>query len=182
MFYLDTQTNTRYYLRRAFSYGSLQYSQAAATHETFTTLGFTQVIIASRPDSRFYIVVGPDNTGAYSSTPRDLAELKTSFKREQKATAHNVLRQTDWYVVRLAELGVSAGAIPADVTTFRAAYRTAAGTRCDEIDATTTVQELETLIKAPALLYDEYGNSSVNPAALTQFPDSLAETYSFGSY
>ena len=79
MFYLDTQTNTRYYLRRAFSYGSLQYSQAAATHETFTTLGFTQVIIASRPDSRFYIVVGPDNTGAYSSTPLDLAELKALF-------------------------------------------------------------------------------------------------------
>ena len=182
MFYLDSQTNTRYRIGSAFTYGDTQYSSKAANHATFMALGFSQVILQQRPDSRFYVVTGPDNTGAYTSTPRDLAELKTNFKTEQKRTAHQVLRGTDWYVVRLSELGVSTGAIPTDVTTFRAAYRTAAGTRCDEIDATTTVQELETLIKAPALLYDEYGNSSVNPAALTQFPDSLAETYSFGSY
>ena len=166
MFYLDTQTNTRYYLRRAFTYGGLQYSQASATHETFTTLGFTQVTVGTRPDDRFYSVVGPDNTGAYTATPRDLANLKTRFKREQKQQAHNVLRQTDWYVVRLAELGVSAGAVPADVTSFRAAYRTAAGTRCDEIDACTTVQELETLINS----------------GLSDFPAPLSETYSYGSY
>ncbi len=182
MFYLDTQTNKRYRIGSAFTYGDTQYSSKAANHATFMALGFTQVIVQQRPDSRFYVVTGPDNTGAYTSTPRDLAELKTQFKNEQKRTAHQVLRQTDWYVVRLSELGVSGGAIPADVTTFRAAYRTAAGTRCDEIDATTTVQELETLIKAPATIDDGYGNQVTNPAALTAFPDSLAETYDFGSY
>jgi len=147
------------------------------------SLGFTQVLVAPRPDSRFYTIVGPDSTGQYSTTPRDLATLKTSFKTEQKRNTHQVLRGTDWYVVRLAELGVSSGAIPTDVTTFRTAYRTAAGTRCDEIDACTTVQELETLITAPAQLYDSNTETySTNPAALTQWPDELAETYSFSSY
>ena len=182
MFYLDTQTNTRYRIGSAFTYGDTQYSSKAANHATFMALGFTQVIVGARPDSRFYVVTGPDNTGAYSSTPRDLATLKSHFKTEQKRIAHQVLRGTDWYVVRLSELGVSTGAIPADVTTFRAAYRTAAGTRCDEIDACATVQALETLIKAPATIDDGYGNQVTNPAALTAFPDSLAETYSFGSY
>ena len=73
--------------------------------------------------------------------------------------------------------------MPVDVSNFRAAYRTAADTRCTEIDACTTVQELETLITAPAELYDPVtDNTSVNPAALTAWPNPLAETYSFSSY
>jgi hypothetical protein len=146
MFYLDTQTNTRYYLGRAFSYGDLNYTKQGANHEIFTSLGFQQVTIEQRPDDRFYIVSGPDNTGAYSSTARDLAELKTSYIRDTKTTAFRLLKGTDWYIVRQQELGYSEAPVPADVTTFRAAVRAAATARCDAIDATTTVEELKTLL------------------------------------
>ena len=146
MFYLDTQSNKRYYLGRAFSYGDLQYTAQGANHETFMALGFQQVIIQQRPDNRFYIVSGPDNTGAYSSTARDLAELKTSYIRDTKLTAFQLLKGTDWYIVRQQELGYSEAPVPADVTTFRAAVRAAATARCEAIDATTTVEELKTLL------------------------------------
>ena len=146
MFYLDTQSNKRYYLGRAFSYGDLQYTRQGANHETFTSLGFQQVTIEQRPDDRFYIVSGPDNTGAYSSTARDLDELKTSYIRDAKLTAFNLLKGTDWYIVRQQELGYSEAPVPADVTTFRAAVRAAATARCEAIDATTTVEELKTLL------------------------------------
>ena len=183
MFYLDSNTNKRYRIGTPFTYGGVQYTRAGASHATFMSLGFTQGLIEQRPDSRVYTIVGPDSTGQYSTTPRDLATLKTNFKTEQKRNTHQVLRGTDWYVVRLAELGVVTGAMPADVSTFRTAYRTAASTRCTEIDACTTVQELETLITAPAQLYDiDTDTYSVNPAALTAWPNPLAETYSFSSY
>ena len=146
MFYLDTQSNKRYYLGRAFSYGDRNYLPSGATHDAFTALGFTQVVLQQRPDDRFYIVSGPDNTGAYSATERDLAELKTEYIRQAKTTAFQLLKGTDWYIVRQTELGYGEAPVPADVTTFRAAVRAAVTSRCDAIDATTTVEELKTLL------------------------------------
>ena len=148
MFYLDTQTNTRYYLGRAFSYGNKNYLPSGATAEVFESLGFTKVVIQQRPDDRFYIVSGPDSTGAYSSTPRDLVELKTEYIRQAKTTAFQLLEGTDWYIVRQMELGYSEAPVPVDVTTFRAAVRAAATSRCNAIYATTTVEELETVLNA----------------------------------
>ena len=146
MFYLDSQTNTRYRIGTPFTYNGKQYTKAGATHETFMALGFTQVIIQPRPDDRFYVVVGPDNTGAYNTTERDLAELKTQFIREVKLIAFQLLKGTDWYIVRQTELGYSEAPVPADVTSFRAAVRDAVTSRCEAIDATTTVEELKTLV------------------------------------
>ena len=181
MFYIDSNSN-RYYIGRPFTYGTTDYTKYSATHEKFIELGFTQVAIQSRPDDQYYIVSGPDNTGAYSSTPRDLDQLKLSFKFQQKQIAHQTLRQTDWYVIRSTELGVVAAAVPANISSFRAAYRTAADTRCAEIEACTTVQELETLIKAPEELYDQQTDTfSDNPAALTSWPTSLDEEVNYYS-
>ena len=83
MFYLDSNNN-RYYLGKSFKYGNTNYSTSSATHAKFMELGFTQVIVQQRPDDKYYIVSGPNNTGAYNSTPRDLAELKLNFKLQQK--------------------------------------------------------------------------------------------------
>ena len=180
MFYLDTNTQKRYRIGTPFTYNNTDYTRYGATHAKFMELGFTQVIVQERPDDSYYIVSGPDATGAYSSTPRNLAELKTNFKLQQKRTAHQTLRQSDWYVIRSMELGVVAAAVPVALSDFRAAYRVASDARCAEIDACTTVQELETLMKAPAELYDvEAETYSVNPAALTQWPEPLAETYDY---
>ena len=179
MFYTDSN-NKRYRIGTPFEYEGYYYGTALATHDKFMELGFTQVIVQQRPDDKYYVVSGPDSTGAYSSTPRNLEELKLNFKVEQKRTAHQTLRQTDWYVIRSTELGVVAAAVPVAISDFRAAYRAAADARCAEIDACTTVQELEALMKAPAQLYNnETETFSVNPAALTQWPTSLATTYDY---
>ena len=179
MFYTDSNNN-RYRIGKPFEYEGYYYGTALATHAKFMELGFTQVIVQQRPDSKYYVVSGPDTTGAYSSTSRNLAELKLNFKIEQKRNAHQTLRQTDWYVIRSTELGVVAAAVPTSISDFRAAYRAAADARCAEIDACTTVEELEALMKAPAQLYNpETEVYSVNPAALTQWPEPLAETYNY---
>jgi len=182
MFYTDS-SNNRYRIGKPFTYEGYYYGTALATHAKFMELGFTQVIVQQRPDGQYYIVSGPDNTGAYSSTPRKLADLKLQFKLDQKRTAHETLRQTDWYVIRSTELGVVAAAVPLSISDFRAAYRAASDARCAQIDACTTVQELETLMKAPAQVLSDSNNPEsariANPAALTQWPEPLAETYDY---
>ena len=172
MFYLDTQTNTRYYLGRSFSYGDRQYTRQVATRETFLSLGFQEVVIQARPDDAFYVVSGPNDSGVYSSTPRNLADLKTQYKTDIKHQAYKLIVGTDWYVIRLLELGASEAPVPANISSFRAAVRTASDARCAEIDACASVADLEALVKAPSQLFDENTQTySDNPAALTQFPE-----------
>jgi hypothetical protein len=142
MFYLSPE-GKRHYLNRAFDYNDRQYTRFAATHEKFTELGFTQVIVGPRPDDRFYIVSGPDDTGAYTSTPRDLNDLKVRFIEEDKQTARQLLSNTDWYIIRLLETQTPA---PAAVGTDRADIRAAQNVREDEINYATTVEELKQLI------------------------------------
>ena len=182
MCYTDSDGN-RYRIGKPFTYQGYYYGTALANHPKFMELGFTQVIVQQRPDSKYYVVTGPDNTGAYSSTPRNLADLKTNFKLQQKKTAHNTLRKTDWYVIRSQELGVVAASVPTAISDFRAAYRAAADARCAEIDACTTVEELETLMKAPAQVLSDPSNPEsayvANTAALTQWPTALATTYDY---
>ena len=183
MFYLDPNTNKRYRIGTPFEYNNSSYTYAAATHDTFMSLGFTQVIVQQRPDDTYYVVSGPSSTGAYSSTPRNLAELKLNFKLQQKRAAHQTLRKSDWYVIRSMELGVVAAAVPVALSDFRAAYRAASDARCAQIDACTTVEELETLMKAPAQVLSDPNNPEsarvINPAALTQWPTPLATTYDY---
>ena len=157
MFYLDTQTNKRYIIGTPFVYGGQQYTSKGASHETFLALGFQQVIPQQRPNENFYVVTGPANDGSYTATPRDLAILKTEYKKETKQQAFRLIQGTDWYVIRLLELGATAAAVPTTVSTFRSDAGSASDARCAQIDACTSVAELEALITAPD--------------ALTQFPE-----------
>ena len=59
MFYKDS-SNNRYYIGKPFTYNGTSYTKHGATHANFIALGFTQVIVAARPDDRFYVVTGPD--------------------------------------------------------------------------------------------------------------------------
>jgi len=168
MFYLDPQTLKRYTLGTPFTYNGLYYSSPLANHETFTDLGFTQVIVERRPDSRYYTVTGPDNNGKYNKTPRDLTELKKGFVAEQKRTAWSLLNSSDWYVTRKAEMGAD---IPPVTLEYRAAVRTACGLRDAEISACATLDQLETLMNASAEIYDnEEEKFIINPAALAPWP------------
>ena len=149
MFYTDSALK-RYYIGKPFEYDGNRYTVAGATHATFMSLGFTQVIPQQRPDSQFYVVSGPDAAGAYSSTPRDLDQLKLNFILRQKQEARSLLSPSDWYVLRAVE----GTPVPAAYTTYRDSIRTTSDLRCDQINGAASVEELEALIKAPAEVVD----------------------------
>ena len=171
MFYVSPEGG-RYYLGRAFDYNHLQYTKAGATDATFTELGFTKVVPQARPDDRFYIVNQINADGSYTSTPRDLDQLKLSFIMQQKTTAKQILSESDWYVIRAME---SDAGIPDDFRNYRVSVRAASSLRCAEIFAAETVEALEALIKAPALLYSTpEAEPTENPDAMTQWPTPLS--------
>ena len=154
MFYKVSDGN-RYYIGRPFFYNNTHYTKAGATHETFMSLGFTQVVVAQRrPDDHYYVVTGPDLDGQYTSTPRDLDKLKKNQVTKEKQTARSLLNQTDWMVVRAMDVGVAVAAVPADVSNFRSAIRGVCDARCNAIGSVATVEELAALVKAPAQLWD----------------------------
>lgn len=153
MFYKDSDGN-RYRIGKPFTYQGYYYGTALATNDQFMELGFTQVIVGPRPDGNYYIVTGPDLDGHYSSTARDIDQLKAKQVNKEKQTARYNLSETDWMVIRAMDVGVAVAAVPADVTNFRSAMRGVCDARCAAIESTVTVEELEALVKAPAQLYN----------------------------
>ena len=69
--------------------------------------------------------------------------LKTEKKRIVKQQASGLLAPTDWYVVKATE--VSDYSVPENVTTFRSDVRAKSNEMETQIDACTTVEELESL-------------------------------------
>ena len=68
--------------------------------------------------------------------------LKSNEKNKIKAQAASLLQSTDWYVIRNAE---SSTAIPANVSTYRAAVRTKSNEMETSIDGAATVEAVEAL-------------------------------------
>jgi len=69
--------------------------------------------------------------------------LKTKHKEIIKQQASNLLTPTDWYVIKATE--VESYSVPAAMTTYRAAVRTASNDMETLIDACNTVDELAAL-------------------------------------
>ena len=94
--------------------------------------------------------------------------LKTKHKEKIKQQASNLLTPTDWYVIKATE--VESYSVPAEMTTYRAAVRTASNDMEVLIDACSTVDEL-------AALY-QYVNTGTeeNPVMarpLGEFPEAI---------
>ena len=159
-FFLDQSTAKRYYTRRGFTYNGIQYTAQGATPATFLSLGFKEVQIQQRPDDAFYIVSGPDDTGAYNATPRDHIDLVESYINQESNAANSILAGSDWMVTRKEENGTP---IPPDYVTFRSEVRNTCGLRQQAEMETTTTQQLETLVKAPAFIPDPNDPSKVIP-------------------
>ena len=86
--------------------------------------------------------------------------VKSILKTQEKATAQSLLSKYDWYVTRKSEKGT---AIPAEITTYRDAVRTACNTRETEISNCADTAALVTL----------YGNTEkdgVITQNMTQYP------------
>ena len=94
-------------------------------------------------DQRFYW--GVDN-------PKDLDQLKESWKQKQSDIAGSLLAPSDWRVIKARETG---GQVNIDWFNYRKAVRTACNTRQAEIDKCADVAALKTLIDNPTTLWPE---------------------------
>jgi len=131
------------------------------TSDELTALGISYEADPEPFDSNYYFSAG---------NPRPVDEIKEYLTKQEKNIAAQLLSGSDWYVTRKSETDT---AIPADVTTYRAAVRTACAAREAEIAAVTTTEELEALMKAPDKIPDTDGETLIdNPAAhLTPWPE-----------
>jgi hypothetical protein len=93
--------------------------------------------------------------------------LKSQYKNEIKTTASVKLQPTDWMVIKAAE--VADYTVPADVTTYRAAVRTASNTIEASIDGAADHTAFVALFDTPV---DADGNPTGN-APIADWPDEL---------
>jgi len=113
------------------------------TLEEKQAIGITEESEPARVDDRFYWNGDLNN-------PKELEDitdenglttkgLKSNFVSQIKQTAGSILTQTDWYVVRKADIGTD---IPENVITYRASIRTKSNELEQAINAVTTVEQL----------------------------------------
>ena len=159
MFYLDQETRKRYRIGTPFTYGDVNYTYTGASHNTFMSLGFKQVIEAPRPDDRFFIVNSPCNDdGSWSYSERDLADVQKNFCAQQVQAAQGNLKSSDYLFARAAESvtrGGEATVVPAEVMTQREAVRLTCKANCALIMSAADIAALEAMIKAPAQIVED---------------------------
>ena len=73
--------------------------------------------------------------------------LKSQYKAKTKTTAASLLAPTDWQVIKAAE--VADYTVPANITTYRAAVRTASNTIEAAIDGAANLDAFIALFDAP---------------------------------
>ena len=115
-----------------------------STPEMREALGIVEITWGPRPDDRFYWVQ-ENMDGTYTTSPKDLTQLKATFTAQVDQTAYSLLFPTDWMIVRKAETNV---AIPDATTTYRAAVRADALANRTAISNATTVEELITVVSS----------------------------------
>ena len=121
----------------AFSTGGVNYPanwMRNATLAEKNAIGITEVADPAWYDRRFYWGV---------DKPKTLADLKTQWIDNQKATAGSLLAKTDWMVIRKEE---TSAVVPTATTTYRTVVRTQCKKREDQITACDTTDKLAALI------------------------------------
>lgn len=113
-----------------------------ASPDERSAIGITEVAEQSRPDDRFYWVTD-NGDGTYTAAPKALADVQKMLIDQIDGYAYTTLFKTDWMIVRMAE---TQQPIPADVSTYRAAVRTAFETNKAAIMACGTVEELQAVV------------------------------------
>lgn len=93
--------------------------------------------------------------------------LKSIYKKRTKEEAGLLLAPTDWHVVKAAE--VSSYTVPSEVTTYRAAVRTASNTIETAIDNAADLDAFIALFDIPV---DDNDNPTGN-APINDWPDEI---------
>ena len=116
-------------------------------------IGITEVANPVTPsyDQRFWWGVG---------NPKDLEQLKTTWKEKTSASASSLLAPSDWYAIRKADTGA---AIPADWSTWRQSIRDAASAKELAIDLHTDVSEFEAYITTSTGAESDYSFWPADP-------------------
>jgi hypothetical protein len=91
--------------------------------------------------------------------------LKTQYKNQFNAQAAGLLANTDWYVIKAADVG--SYSVPSNIATYRAAVRTKVNAMETSIDSCSDVDALITL-----LTYTEQEDGSVT-RPLGEFPKEV---------
>ena len=163
----------------AFTHNEIQYPAnwlRLSTAEEKTAIGITEVADDPVYDSRFYWGNGTEKALDDENAKNEKGELlkdsngdqivnlgvKSILKAQEKEIAGTLLAKYDWYVVRKAEKST---AIPAAITTYRDAVRTACDTREKEIDACSDTAALVTLYGST-----EQSDKTFKPN-MTQYPE-----------
>jgi len=102
--------------------------------EDKTAAGLVFVADPEPFDSRFYWD---------ADTPKDLADLVAQKKKEIAHQAHNILKQTDWVIVRAMELSQE---VPVQVSDYRSAVRQAEVDMLTMVDAASDFDSFVTLV------------------------------------
>lgn len=104
-------------------------------------IGITEVPEQPRPDDRYYWVTD-NGDGTFSTTPKDITDIKSLRISEVKATAGSLLAPSDWKVIRSYETDVP---LPDDLKASRAAIRTKSNDFEAQINACTDVDQIASL-------------------------------------
>ena len=116
-----------------------------ATEAQKLAIGITWVADPAPVDTRFYWDTDlpkalEDKLEEDGSTTKG---LKTTFKAQVKDTANKLLANTDWYVIRKAERGIS---VPTTIADQRSVILYEASRLETAIDSANTVEELITIL------------------------------------
>jgi len=118
------------------------------------------------PDSRYY------NTGgenyelvdgewviSYTTTDKDVDQLKTSMKAKVKSMASSTLSHSDWMRIREEDGGTT---MPADWKTYRSDVRAMSNTKEAEIDALEDLDAIKLYESTPGTPNEDGGIPHVN--------------------
>lgn len=122
-----------------------------STPEEKASLGIVDVVYQSEPSHKFYWVTPNEPVYnaetnqvdvSFSTTPKELVQLKETLINEVQNTAYTLLLPSDWMVVKAIE---TESAVASEWKTWRALIRTTAAERIAVIEQSTSVEELAAL-------------------------------------
>ena len=138
-----------------------------------TTMGLVWEDDPAPFDNRFYWSAGVpkalDDVNEVDEEGNQVVSLglKSQYKAKTKTTAASLLAPTDWQVIKAAE--VADYTVPANITTYRAAIRTASNTIEAAIDGAADLDAFIALFDAPV---DSDGVPTGN-APMHNWPDEV---------
>lgn len=124
-----------------------------STPEEKAAIGMVDVVYGQQANSAYYWVAQDEpvynaETNQvdinYTSTPKDLVNVKTNSATQINSSAYSILLPTDWMVVKSFETG---DPIPAAWNTWRQSIRTTAQDAVTAINAATNVAQVETIMQ-----------------------------------